>query len=183
MSGLVLFETTESVIEVLWDIALAFFIVRLSLVYFILAFSSSLLVSYIWITTGTWLSILATGTEDSLTTLRSELALMLLLLLTCAACARFTIWYYEIPKVTAFRLAIGGLAGGYMAVAILIVGAVLYEKDMTEWILESAGWARGGFVALLGAYVLMPVALMALEGAGELETSHGHETKSLLDAV
>ena len=41
MVNFVVFETTDSVIEVLWDIALAFFIVRLAFLYVVLTFVSS----------------------------------------------------------------------------------------------------------------------------------------------
>ena len=44
---MILFETTESVIEILWDIVLAIYVVRVAFIYFLLNFLSCLLLSYL----------------------------------------------------------------------------------------------------------------------------------------
>lgn len=177
MTGLVLFETTESIIEVLWDIALALFIVRLSFVYFFLAFSTGTLLSYIIYTRLLPVHLL--------TTPQSELALVPVMLVLTVAMARFIIVYYEIPRVSAFRLATGGVALFFMIVAELLLGGILYEEGHAAWILETdlqAGLAFGG---LLVAFALMPTLMMFWENSGvdAVETSHGHEKKSILNAV
>jgi hypothetical protein len=175
--SLVLFETTESVIEVLWDIALAFFVIRIGLVYFLLAFSTGTLVSYLVCT-----ELLPIR---HLTTPQSELAIVPIMLLLAAMWARFIIAYYEIPRVRSFRLAIGGLAAFFMVFAELLTAFIMYEEGIGDWILDTdvkAGLAFGG---LLLAYGLMPAILMVWEKRPEemYEMSHGHGKKSMKDAV
>jgi hypothetical protein len=177
MTGLVLFETTESVIEILWDIALAFFIVRISFAYFLLAFTTGTLASYLVYT-----RLLPV---HHLTTPQSELAIIPVMLLLTVAWARILIVWYEIPRVRAFRLAIGGLAVGFMVLTEMVVALALYEEGVGAWILDTDAKAGAAFAGLLLAYGLMPTILMAFEhNPDELEAlSHGHGKKSVLEAV
>jgi hypothetical protein len=178
MAGLILFETTESVIEILWDIALAVFIIRISLVYFLLAFTTGTLASYLLCT-----RLLPV---NHLTTPQSELAVAPVMLILAAVWARAVIVYFEIPRVRGFRLAIGGLAAALLALSEAAVALVLYEEGVGGWILETDRKAGAVFGALLLAYGLMPTMLMALERRSPYEvaeTTHGHEKKSVLNAV
>ncbi|KAJ2905114.1 hypothetical protein MKZ38_006360 [Zalerion maritima] len=174
--GFVLFETTESVIEVLWDIALAFFITRLAFIYFLSFFLSGALLSYL--IASQVLSV------RHLTTPQSELLLVPLLVILAACWSRFLISHYEIPRVAAFRASIGLLATFMVVGAEFVTGCVLYEEGYGDWIFETdmnAGLAHGGILLM---YAAMPLVMMYYEHPESLEsTYHGHEKKSVVDAV
>jgi len=44
--NMILFETSTSVFELMWDIALALFIIRISFVYFLLSFLTGCIIAY-----------------------------------------------------------------------------------------------------------------------------------------
>jgi hypothetical protein len=175
--GWVLFETTESVIEVLWDIALAFFIVRIALVYFLLNFGSGILLSYLAYTQLTPVT--------HLTTPQSELVLIPFLLLSSALWARFIIASYEIPRAGGFRLATGVVALLMMLAAEALIGFVMVEEGRAEWIYEIDYKAGVAFGLLLLAYTFMPLIQMFFEERVDRikKTWHGHEEKSVTAAV
>jgi hypothetical protein len=175
--NMILFETSTSVFELLWDIALALFIIRLSFYYFALSFITGLLITYFRIS--------QLQPVNHLTQPQSELVTLPLFLLFNTLWARFIVVNYEIPRVGGFRLAIGGLALAFMLVAELAGGVYLYEKGWAEWVWETdlvAGGLGAGVLLLFG---LMPFLLMGIEGVTDEmgETSHGHENKTVAAAV
>ena len=177
MPGFVLFETTDSVIEVLWDVALAFFVVRIAFVYFALTCVSGLAASYLF-----YQRLLPVS---HLTTPQTELALLPLMLVLTTLWSRFIIVSYEIPKVTSFRIFIGTTALAFMVLAEFITGLVLYEGGHGDWILKTDVPAGLASVGVLIAFGLMPRIMMSFEGKPDDigETSHGHEKKSVVDAM
>ncbi|CZR54087.1 uncharacterized protein PAC_03970 [Phialocephala subalpina] len=176
---MILFETSTSVFELLWDIALALFILRISFVYFILSFTSGCLIAYFRFST--------LQPINHLTQPQSELYTLPLWLLMFTLWARWVVVAYEVPRVRGFRVAIGLVALGFMLIAELAGGVFLYERGLTEWIWETDPTAAtaGGITLLL--FGLMPALLMCVEKEtdemGEVRTSHGHEGKSVKDAV
>ncbi len=177
MPSWILFETTEAVIEVLWDIALALFIVRLAFAYFLLTFLSNMALSYL-----AYAQLLPIS---HLTTPQSEFVLIPFSLALSVCWARFIIVHYEIPRVSSFRLAIGGLALAFMVVAELLTAVVLYREGHGAWIFETDLPAGLAFGALLGAFTLLPIIMMAFESSADedWETYHGHEKKPIHRAV
>jgi len=173
----VLFETTESVIEILWDIALAFFVIKLAFIYFLTSFVSGVALS--WLVTSQWAKPVR-----HLTTPQSELVIVPFLFLLTVCWSRFLIVHYDIPRVVTFRGSIGALALVFMVAAECLTGLALYEEGYGDWIFETdwnAGLAFGGLLALFGA---MPLIMMALEHPTYFEeTWHGHEKKSIVEAV
>ncbi|EGS18859.1 uncharacterized protein CTHT_0054700 [Thermochaetoides thermophila DSM 1495] len=172
---MLLFETTEGVIEVLWDIALAFFAFRLALIYGGLILASYFLFAYLAYAPSSllpslhlprYLSAIVPAGPGAETSTISPLPL---LLLATALAARITIAHYEVPRSLTFRLAVGVLA----AVLVLLtegIGklvAVEFGQDKpTMTILLSLGlgmgtWERmgAGLVSVAG----MPVAEMWIE--------------------
>lgn len=176
---MILFETTTSVFEILWDIALFLFITRLSFYYFFVSYLSSLFISY--------LRIARLQPINHLTQPQAELITLPFWLLLSTLFARYLIVWYEIPRVAGFRLAIGGVAGVFLVLAELVGGVVMWEKGGRVWIWETDFWAAGAGVLVLGLFGLMPWLLMGVERRGEgeevEETGHGHEKKSVVDAV
>ncbi|KAK3329588.1 hypothetical protein B0H66DRAFT_597164 [Apodospora peruviana] len=180
---MILFETTESVIEILWDIALAFFLVRLAFVYFLLNLVSALALSYYY-----YYPLASQSAGEQL-----PLLPLLLLVANSAVWARFVIVYYEVPRVTGFRIAAGVTSLVFMVLAEMVAGLVMYEEGYytgrQQWMM--ADYLKGGaeFGAVMAAYALMPWVQMGLEGLGargeeeDESTSHGHEGKTLVDAV
>jgi hypothetical protein len=174
---MILFETSTSVFELLWDIALAFFIIRLSFFYFALSFTTGLLITYFRLS--------RLQPINHFTQPQSELITLPLFLIFNTLWARFIIANYEIPRVGGFRLAIGGLALVFMLVAELIGGVVMYEKGWTKWIWETDYVAGGLGAGVLMLFGLTPFLLMGIEGQTDEmgETYHGHENKPIVDAV
>jgi hypothetical protein len=101
---MILFETTEFVIEILWGVALAFFIVRLALVYFLLNFVSALALTYLVLSGRTPMAHIVTAqTQDML---------LPFLLRSAVLWARVVIVMWEVPRSGAFRLGIRGCRVG-----------------------------------------------------------------------
>ncbi|KAE9373302.1 hypothetical protein N431DRAFT_438603 [Stipitochalara longipes BDJ] len=174
---MILFETSTSVFELLWDIALALFIIRLSFFYFALSFATGLLITYF--------RIARLQPLNHLTQPQSELVTLPLFLLFNTLWARFIVVNYEVPRVGGFRLAIGGLALAFMLMAELTGGVYMYEKGWTEWIWETDLVAGSLGASVLLLFGLMPFLLMGLEGVTDErgETYHGHENKTIVAAV
>ncbi|KAJ4421018.1 hypothetical protein N0V85_000363 [Neurospora sp. IMI 360204] len=160
------FETTDSIIEVLWDIALAFFVIRISFYYFLLTFLSSLLLGYLayaeLLPITTFAHFLSTSASDPLN--NRILPLTILLTITSAIWAHLILRHYEVPRVAHFRLAICSMALAFMVSAEMVVAFVLYEEGYGGWVWEEmksvAGVAWGGWMVM---YAVMPVLLMGVE--------------------
>ncbi|KAK3498333.1 hypothetical protein B0T13DRAFT_469020 [Neurospora crassa] len=160
-----LFETTDSIIEVLWDIALAVFVIRVSFYYFLLTFLTSLLLGYIayaeLIPITTFAHFLSSSGPDHNNRI---LCLTILSTITSAVWAHLVLRHYEVPRVAYFRLAICSMALAFMVSAEMVVAFVLYEEGCGGWIWEEmksvAGVAWGGWTVM---YAVMPVLLMRAE--------------------
>jgi len=174
---MILLETTASVFELMWDIALALFIIRISFTYFFLSFLSGCVLTYF--------RVAHLMPVKHVTQPQSELVMLPLWLLFIALWARFIIVHYEIPRVGGFRLAIGALALVFMLVAEVMGGAIMYEEGWAAWVWETDPLAAGGGALVLLLFGLMPLLLMGLERReGEMgETYHGHEKKPITAAV
>lgn len=174
---MILFQTDTSVFEVLWDIALSLFIIRIAFFYFLLSFVSGCIIAFFRLSTLQPLYLL--------TQPQAELVTLPIWLVTIALWARFVIVTYEIPRVRGFRLAVGFVALLFMLAAELLGGLVLYEKGYTPWVWETDVSAASAGAAVLLLFGLMPFLLMYLEKktTGVKETYHGHEKKAVVDAV
>jgi hypothetical protein len=174
---MILFETSTSVFELLWDIALALFVIRIAFVYTLLSFGSGALIA--------WFRIAQLMPINHLTQPQSELITLPFWLLAITLWARFIIVTYEIPRVGGFRLGIGMLALVFMLSAEFAGGIFLYEKGYTAWIWETDPLAAALGATVLLLFGLMPLLLMVLEQeTDELgETYHGHENKPIVAAV
>jgi len=174
---MILFETSTSVFELLWDIALTLFILRISFVYFLLSFASGCLIAYF--------RIAQLQPISHLTQPQSELITLPLWLVLIILWARWIIVAYEVPRVRGFRIAIGGVALAFMLIAEFAGGVFLYERGMTEWIWETDTLTASVGIVVLLLFGLMPAILMLFEAQTDEmgETSHGHEKKSVTDAV
>lgn len=163
-----LFETTESIIEVLWDIALAFFVIRISFYYFLLTFLSSLLLGYLayaqLLPITTFAHFLSSSSASEPINNHILLSWTILLTITSAIWAHLVLSHYEVPRVTHFRLAICSMALAFMVSAEMVVAFVLFEEGYGGWVWEEmksvAGVAWGGWMVM---YSVMPVLLMGLE--------------------
>ncbi|KAH9212423.1 hypothetical protein DL95DRAFT_391574 [Leptodontidium sp. 2 PMI_412] len=177
---MILFETTTSVFQLLWDIALFLFITRLSFYYFILSYLSSLFITY--------LRLSRLQPINHLTQPQAELITLPIWLLLSTLFARYLIVWYEIPRVAGFRLAIGVVAGVFLILAELVGGVVMWERGWRVWIWETDVMAAVLGIGVLVAFMLMPWLLMGVERKRngeeeEEETRHGHEKKSVVRAV
>ncbi|EFX03436.1 hypothetical protein CMQ_364 [Grosmannia clavigera kw1407] len=137
MPNPVVFESTESVIEILWDIALAVFVIRLAFIY--VALTAVVVVLFGWATSGLLPlsvhlpdalakaiaacspSVSAASAERTLTIV----ALVLPAVAIPALCARLVNGYYRIPRVASYRLAIGLMSLVYVVLGSLLASLVL----------------------------------------------------------
>ncbi|KAK1834759.1 hypothetical protein QBC39DRAFT_395816 [Podospora conica] len=147
------FETTDSIIEILWDLALAFFVLRLGLIYFTLnALSTAVLLLL------QHSSILPPSSSPS-----SPTTTLPLLALAAALWTRLLVVRYEVPRVGLFRLGIG-------AVAVGLAGIVGLAGELVVWEVGCEGGVGMGCAEVLGLAVwvgLMPVVQMVGEGRRE----------------
>jgi glucose uptake protein GlcU len=174
---MILFETSTSVFELLWDIALALFIIRLAFFYFILSFATGCFIAFFRVSQLQHIQLL--------TQPQSELVTLPIWLIFFTLWARFIVINYEVPRVGGFRLAIGAVALVFMLIAELLGGIFMYEQGYSDWVWETDPLAASlGAVTLL-LFGLMPTLLMVFEAeTDELgETSHGHENKPIIAAV
>jgi hypothetical protein len=174
---MILFETSASVFELMWDIALALFIIRIAFFYFALTFASSLIHTFIRTSN--------VAPYNHLTGPPAEVLAFPLQLLSIMLWARYTIVVYEIPRVAGFRLAIGILASIYMVIAEMILGFILKQEGYRKWIWDTDFWSAGLGILSLLLFAMMPRLLMVLEKDERRneETYHGHETKPITAAV
>ncbi|KAK0618252.1 hypothetical protein B0T17DRAFT_330894 [Bombardia bombarda] len=166
MAGWSLFESTDSVIEVLWDVALAFFIVRLAFIYYVFNLVLSVALTYIIYTARTL-------STDSVSLEQVVSGVFPYLLLNAALWARYLTVYYDVPRLLGFRLATGLTALCFMLATEAVAALVVYEEGYGGWLWgEGAGARTGGAaVAWLAAYALMPTVMMVVEkkeGGGEV---------------
>ncbi|TVY81141.1 hypothetical protein LSUE1_G004972 [Lachnellula suecica] len=174
---MILFETSASIFELLWDITLAVFVIRIAFVYSLLSFASGVLITYF--------RIAQLFPLNHLTQPQSELITLPMWLLAITLWARFAIVSYEVPRVGGFRLAIGAMSLVFLLSAELAGGVFLYEKGYTAWIWETDPFAAGLGATALVLFGLMPLLLMVLEQQTDeiRETYHGHEKKPIVAAV
>ncbi|GAB1310517.1 MARVEL domain-containing protein [Madurella fahalii] len=155
---MVLFKTTESVIEVLWDIALAFFVVRLAAIYAALTAGAALVASLVlhYLPDLPLPHLLSSDSGGS-----GRLHLPLVVLASSVLCSQLLIARYQIPRNGPFRLAVGVAAAVFGMVGQEVVRLVLYGVG---WRLAEGmmlGW--GTWVGLTGAIAVMPVVWMGAE--------------------
>lgn len=150
-----LFESTESVIEILWDVALAVFVIRIAFFYVSLAAAATAL--FAWsapkvlpaacLPSPSSPPLEASPGGCSVTT--AALTLGIFSVLIAALCARVTSFYFALPRVATYRLAIGAMSLVYIVLGSLAVAFVVPPR---EWPI--------GHVALsavfTGAIALMP---------------------------
>jgi hypothetical protein len=154
-----LFETTESVIDILWDVALAFFIARLACIYFFLNFISALALSALVFSAQTPVTHLVTWQNPEV--------LLPFLLGSAALWARVLIVRYDVPRSAPFRLGIGAVA----------LGLMVFVEGLVAWVGYEEGWWAGGegrriwSVAggWLAWYAFVPFVMMFFEGTEEGE--------------
>ncbi|KAK4457090.1 hypothetical protein QBC42DRAFT_279896 [Cladorrhinum samala] len=141
---MIIFQDTTSIIEVLWDIALAFFVVRLAAIYALLTYTTVLLVSLLPIS-------ISTPSSSS----GPHVPLAIKLIASSALWARYVIVRYEIPRAVWFRAAIGVVAAllGVVGEVVLRLFGLGGSCGMTMGI----GEAVVGFGGVAGIMVLMGV--------------------------
>ncbi|KAL2757604.1 hypothetical protein ACRALDRAFT_1060936 [Sodiomyces alcalophilus JCM 7366] len=150
MANLILYETAPSVLEILWDVALAYFIICMGTIYTALTLTTSALLAYLRAALPLWL-----GAGPGVGTTTTGLVSSLRILLT-AACARYIIVRYEMPREWKFRAMVCGVTVVMTVATASLVGWIAPGKLLGGWVSEAE---RGAVTA-----GLMPLVLMPLEG-------------------
>ncbi|KAK4105597.1 hypothetical protein N658DRAFT_125485 [Parathielavia hyrcaniae] len=174
MANWILFETTDSVIEILWDVALAFFVVRLAALYAALALLLPALLFLLQHSS-------SSSSPPSSSSLSKEdnsphlLAPWIVTPLAALAAAWFLASKYDLPRVWPFRLAMGvsgAVVGLGMEVLVGWGGYELFgwEGGMGGWAVIVGGGGGGGGgggwemgVRRMVGMAAMPVLVMGLE--------------------
>jgi hypothetical protein len=163
MANWILFETTDSVIEVLWDVALAFFVVRLALLYAGLTLLSTWSLLYLvhHLPAPLQLSHCAPSLANN-----AHLLTFVLTSICSFSAALFLARHYEVPRVWAFRLAVG-VTGAVVGLGMEAVVRGM-EYEVLDWekmrglgVMMGGGWKRD--VGAMVAVAAMPVLVMGLE--------------------
>ncbi len=172
---MILFKTSASVFELIWDIALALFIIRISFVYMTVTFLTSWVLNYLRAFPVTSFQLL-----DSLFFPLNIFSVVLI--------SWLLVQLYEIPRVLGFRLAIGILALFLIVLADSLAALVIYEEGRGSW-----AWRTGQVDILQGLVELAVLALMPAvwmfdermtnEMGDPVTKAHGHDRKKIVDAL
>ncbi|KAK4128685.1 hypothetical protein N657DRAFT_35778 [Parathielavia appendiculata] len=161
MANWIVFETTDSVIEILWDVALAFFVVRLAALYAALTLLPAWSLMFL-------LHHLHHNLPPSIVSIwkgNPHLLACVLTWLAALAAAWFLVRKFEVPRVWPFRLAMGA-SGAVVGMGMeAVVSGMGYEflgwERMEDLVVVGGGWKMG-----MGAVVgmaTMPVLAMGPE--------------------
>jgi hypothetical protein len=128
---MILFETGVSIFEVMWDVALAYFVIRISFVYYIIIFLSFYLVTLIRGSIDLPLDVLS----------HSYFAANLLII---GLISRLLISYYKIPRFASFRLGIGVVAMCFTVVTDICTSTAIYKQrwGFRQWHTERINMAK-----------------------------------------
>jgi uncharacterized membrane protein len=152
---LVLLEEIMSLVEVLWDIAMAVIIVRLAFLYCLFTFLTGCIFGFIRL--GYVVPVYHVRASTA------ELFEMPIMVLVTVFWAWFTIRKFEIPKVAWMRLAVGLVGLLFMLVTEFVGRVILYEEGWTKGILEEDLIASEAFGGTLLVFGLMPWLLMVAQ--------------------
>jgi len=178
---MILYESTSSVFELLWDLALTLFIFHISFLYYISVFVTSCLINYLRFST-----LLPLLNSLRIPDHEADLVEITAIVLASTLWARWIIVSFQIPRTVAFRLVIGGAALGMMVGSDLVLAFVAYERSWDAWRFDGPMRVLGTVVALMALFALMPMLLMLFEtreSGWEGEKVHSHEGKPIVDAV
>lgn len=152
MSALIVYDTVSSVFEMLWDIALAYFVVRLGFIYAVLAGASSAATTYLLTWAMQYHVLLPPGTIQPSAL---SVAIPAAQLAASAVCARFVVSRHEIPRDWRLRAAVGAVGAAVIGVEELFLGMVTQGLAGYEM-------ALGGKAFML-CVAALPMALMLFE--------------------
>lgn len=115
MLSLVNFETTESVLEVIWDVVVAFYVVKISLIYSVLTFAG-------WVVSSCLVhQHILNAADGGFTPLESGIINAVIPLLSSFVAAKLVMAYFEAPSAYWFRLAVGAASTLWTVLALAIV--------------------------------------------------------------
>ncbi|KAH7369001.1 hypothetical protein B0T11DRAFT_69239 [Plectosphaerella cucumerina] len=132
-----LFDNTATIFEMLWDIALAYFVIRLGAIYALLVFTSSAAISFI------------SGWAQQHPVPQIASLLFVAQLTSTVACALFINTYHDIPQNWRLRAGVGGVGAILVTVATTMLKPTVVDMQI----------GRG----YLACVAVMPVILTALE--------------------
>jgi hypothetical protein len=157
-----LFESADSVWELIWDIALAYFIIRISFVYCSLTFLSYgiLIFSY---------------NSSNLSHYLPNSLLFPLNILTIILISRLLVYYYEIPRALGFRFAVGLVASILMIISNALAYTVVHIEWFGHWTRHTGRTITAKEIVALWIFALMPAIWMLGGDASEdLQTQNKH---------
>ncbi len=145
---MVLFETVESVIEALWDIALCIYILQAAFAYFLLSFGSTVALSCLL--------------PDKLLDSSKSLPLSAIFFCVYAICAILIGRYIEVPRTASFRAVVGGVALCFMLPAQLLTATFFREEAPACWLRANLTSGILFTIHMLG-FALLPALLVVVD--------------------
>ena len=148
----------DSIMNVLFNIVLAFYVLRISFAYFSVPFASGLLLQYMRRAHAMPIYLVMTpSTEPSLIPLQ---------LVVTAAWARYVVSFFRMPRTLRFRLLVGLVAAGYAVTFELFTVSLLRHEGRGFWIASLDRSAALCFATLLLGLAAMPTLVMVTERRG-----------------
>jgi hypothetical protein len=141
---MILFETGASIFEVMWDTALAYFVIQISFIYYIATLLTFYLVGFI------------RGSIDLPIDVPSH-SYFAANILIIGLISRVLISYYNIPRFASFRLGIGVVAMCFTVVTEICTSTAIHKQrwGFRQWHTERINMAKE--VLRLLIVTLMPV--------------------------
>lgn len=158
---LLFLEEIMSVVEVLWDIAIAVLIVRLAFLYYLFTFL-----------TGCIFGVIRLGYLVPVYQVRASTAALFempIMILVVAFWASYILQKFEVPKIAWMRLAVGLIGLLFMLATEFVGRVIMYEEGWRKGILEEDLVVNEAFGGTLFVFGLMPWLLMAGDGKSQSE--------------
>jgi hypothetical protein len=167
LSKMIIFETSMSAFELLWDISIAILILRLAFFYYALTYLTGFILGIVRV--GIFVRSYHYGAPIA------ELIEMPFMLLGITFWAMFVVIKFDIPKVAWIRLAIGLLGLAFLLATELIGRIIVYGDAWPASMSKTEILAKGAFAALVIMFGLMPWLVMLPKGrrTGPREESLG----------
>lgn len=143
LCAMAIFETATSIWELMWEVALVYFIFRISFVYCALTLTGCGTLIYLY-------------KSASIADYLPPLLLSPFIILTITIISRLLIYYYEIPRVLGFRLAIGLLALILLVLSYALVCAITSMEGLNCFPEQAGKAVTMNDLIILSGFVLMP---------------------------
>lgn len=170
-------KTRDPVLEALWDLIIAFLILRTAVIYFILTLITAVISYYAVIYLPAYPKVrpITQNTE-------MEIVAAHILLMTGIVVRAMTAWCF-VPRSRIFRLAAGAAALAMLVFAESVVSLGLYGQGYGVWNVEMSEPAKGTIKGAFVMYALLPSAMMLYDKEPDEQLKPTHEERWLTNGI